>query len=68
LDDTSVDLRRRDLSGAAIVIGNEGNGVSQQLCDAADGRIIIPMQPHCESLNAAVAAAVCMWELRRTQE
>lgn len=64
LDENAEDLRTAQLSDAAIVIGNEGNGVSEAMLAAADGRIIIPMQGHCESLNAAVAAAICMWELR----
>lgn len=65
LDETAVDLRSARLAGGAVVIGNEGNGVSDVMRAASDGRVIIPMQGHCESLNAAVAAAICMWELRR---
>ncbi len=65
LRDDARDLRAFDLSGAAVVIGNEGRGVSEAMLAAADGCAIIPMTAHCESLNAAVAAAVCMWELRR---
>ena len=37
----------------------------QAFLDEADRRVVIPMQPRCESLNAAVAAAIVMWELRR---
>lgn len=65
LTDAAVDIRSAPLTDAAIVIGNEGNGVSRALLDAADVCAIIPMSAHCESLNAAVAAAVCMWEMRR---
>lgn len=65
LDDHAADLRQADLQSAAIVIGNEGNGVSDAMLEAADGCVIIPMQGNCESLNAAIAAAICMWELRR---
>lgn len=59
------DLREAALEKAAVVIGSEGGGVRQALFDAADGKIIIPMSPRCESLNAAVAAAIVMWQMRR---
>ena len=59
------DIRECALSDCAMVIGSEGRGVRQAFLDAADHRVIIPMHPRCESLNAAVAAAIVMWELRR---
>lgn len=46
-----------------IIIGNEGSGVSEQVIAACDGEVYIPMQGAAESLNAAAAAALCMWEL-----
>lgn len=46
-----------------IVIGNEGNGVSQPVIDCCDSRVYIPMSGNAESLNAAVAASLCIWEL-----
>lgn len=49
-----------------IVIGNEGHGVSPEVCAASDALIRIPMEEGCESLNAAGAAAVLMWEYYRT--
>ncbi len=66
-DDTACDLRAARLADGAVVIGNEGGGVSETMRRAADQRILIPMQETCESLNAAVAAAVCMWEIRRAR-
>jgi TrmH family RNA methyltransferase len=48
----------------AVVIGSEGQGVRQEILDAADEELIIPMNPHCESLNAAVAATVVMWQMQ----
>ena len=65
LTDTAQDLRRVPLSPAAVAIGSEGRGLSAQLLAQCDGQIIIPMQPGAESLNAAVAAAVVMWEIAR---
>ena len=49
-------------SGAALVIGNEGRGVSEELASLADERITLPMEGSVESLNAAVAAAILMYE------
>lgn len=46
-------------------IGNEGNGLSKGLCDAADYKISIPMMGKVESLNAATAATVLMYEAMR---
>ena len=66
LTDAAQDLRRVPLSPAAVAIGSEGRGLSAQLLAQCDGQIIIPMQPGAESLNAAVAAAVVMWEIART--
>ena len=52
-------------SGAAIVIGNEANGISEEVFAALTGRIRIPMEGQLESLNAAVSAAVVMYEAAR---
>jgi RNA methyltransferase, TrmH family len=57
----AADLRRR----AAVVVGSEGSGVSRALLDAVDQRITIPMAPGSESLNAAAAAAVVLFEAVR---
>lgn len=48
-----------------FVIGNEGHGLSDELIDACGGTVIIPMAPGCESLNAAMAAGIIAWEMRR---
>ena len=49
------------------MIGSEGQGICETLLRASQKQIIIPMQPGAESLNAAVAAAVVMWEIARTE-
>jgi TrmH family RNA methyltransferase len=55
-----------DLAGPlAIVIGGEGQGLVASLVDAADERVTIPMQAPVESLNAAVTAALLLYESRR---
>ena len=63
LTDGAKDLRSFDLRRAAVVIGSEGQGVSRELLEASDGQIIIPMTPRCESLNAAVASAIVLWQM-----
>lgn len=49
--------------GAAFLIGNEGNGLKEETAALADEYIRIPMQGKLESLNAAVAAALLMYEV-----
>lgn len=51
--------------GTAFLIGNESNGLSQELSDFADAYIRIPMEGQLESLNAAVSAAILMYEAYR---
>ena len=48
---------------AAAMIGNEGNGLTNQAIDCADCKIIIPMKNNCDSLNAAVSGGILMWEI-----
>lgn len=65
LDDSisydSVDYRKP----SAFLIGNEGNGLTAEATRAASGKIHIPMLGRVESLNAAVAASVLMFEAAR---
>ena len=49
----------------AVVIGSEGQGVRPEILEAADAELIIPMDPRCESLNAAIAAAIVMWQMKQ---
>lgn len=65
LSDNAEDLRSLDMSGLAVAVGSEGRGLTDKLLDICEGQLIIPMQPDCESLNAAVAAAIIMWEMHR---
>lgn len=51
----------------ALMIGNEGAGLSAQALSLADGRVGIPMQCGVESLNAAVAASVLMYAMKETE-
>ncbi len=55
-----------DMAGPiAILVGNEGAGLSQELIAAATHRVTIPMPGNVESLNAAAAGAVCLFEMVR---
>lgn len=48
---------------AAVVIGNEGNGVRREISAICDASVIIPMRGGAESLNASVAAAIFMYKM-----
>ena len=63
LSDRAKDLRQASLKDMAVVIGSEGQGVRQEILSNADAELIIPMNPRCESLNAAVAATIVMWQM-----
>lgn len=63
LETGSMDVGEVSLRPAAVVVGNEGHGVSRQVLDACQGTLIIPMRQRCESLNAAAAATVILWEM-----
>ncbi len=64
LNDTAKNLREAALSTMAVVIGSEGQGVRKEILQSADCSLIIPMNPNCESLNAAIAAAIVCWQMK----
>ena len=59
------ELRQFDLTRAAVAIGSEGRGLGAEVLALCGRTIRIPMSARCESLNAAVAAAVVLWEMYR---
>ena len=65
LRDDTADARTVDYSRAAVAIGSEGHGLSEDLLALCDKTIRLPMSERCESLNAAVAASVLLWEMYR---
>ena len=66
LDDKAARLGELSLQRSdCAIIGNEGHGLSERVIAACDRTLYIPMTERAESLNAAVAAAVLMWELCR---
>ena len=50
---------------SAFVIGNEGNGLRPETIAACDEKMIIPMEGNLESLNAAMAAGILLYEAHR---
>lgn len=68
LREDTEDIRSVFLDRAAVIIGSEGRGVSQQALELCEKTIRIPMRARCESLNAAVAASVVLWEMARSDE
>ncbi len=63
LSENTVLLQELDFSQkCVIVIGNEGNGVSEKILSLADQSVLIPMVGKNESLNAAAATAVVLWQ------
>ena len=59
------DVRRVDLRRACVAVGSEGQGLSRELLGRCQGQVILPMEPGSESMNAAVAAALLMWQMCR---
>lgn len=56
-------LREKDRKKYALVMGNEGNGVSEEVLDMCDEYIYISMNPDVESLNVGVATSIILYEL-----
>ena len=62
-------MYRQDMTGAfALVIGNEGEGLSRLVKERCDYLVSIPMQGHVDSLNAGVAAGILLFEKRRQEQ
>ena len=59
------DIRTLELKRAVVAIGSEGRGLSRRLLSLCDGELIIPMAAGSESLNAALAGAIVLWEMTR---
>ncbi len=54
----SCNLNKKDV----FIVGNEGHGISESVISLSDETMFIPMKENTESLNAAIAAAILMWE------
>lgn len=60
-----VDIKDIKYKKIAIVIGNEGNGVSKEIASKCDNKVYIKMNNNCESLNAGVCASILMYEVSK---
>ena len=65
LSERAQDLRQAELKQMAVVIGSEGQGVRREILESAQAELIIPMNERCESLNAAIASAIVMWQMKQ---
>ena len=63
LGENTQDIRTLPLGRAAVVIGSEGRGVSPAVLAASEKTLQIPMTERCESLNAAAAGTVVLWQM-----
>ena len=64
----SSDITKLNIADAVIVLGNEGQGISEDLSTLCEEMVKIPLSPDSESLNVSVAASIIMWELGRGKE
>ena len=65
-DISATDIKSTNVSNSMILLGNEGQGISEELLALCDETVRIPLSPDCESLNVAIAASVIMWEAIRS--
>lgn len=66
IDTDAEDVTRCSFSGRqAVFIGNEGNGLPHEISMRCSRRVTIPMNGRINSLNAAMAAGILMWELKK---
>ena len=65
LSNDAKSITELPIDDAAVVIGNEAHGVSEEMQNISAGLIKIPMNGKAESLNAAVSAAIIMWEMTK---
>ncbi len=64
VDSSAEKINKADLSGGVfLIIGNEGNGIQKTTAERSDLRVTIPMKGRAESLNAAMASCIAMWEV-----
>lgn len=64
VDESADKINEADFSGGVfLIIGNEGNGITEETALNSDMRVTIPMLGRAESLNASMAACIAMWEV-----
>lgn len=66
--DGGTEIRQYDFSkGCAVVIGNEGRGLTHDHAEMCSNKVTIAMHGHIDSLNAATAATIFLWEMTRAE-
>ncbi len=60
------DVRDIKVSKYALIMGNEGHGVREEIKEMCDKNLYIPMNKTCESLNVAVATSILLYEINRS--
>lgn len=60
-----IDIKDIDVDKYAFIIGNEGNGISEDILNICDKYVYIPMNNKCESLNASIASSIIMYEINK---
>lgn len=66
VDSDALDINSVNFcDGSVVIIGNEANGISDETKKASDEKITIKMSGKAESLNAAIAASIAMWEMMK---
>ncbi len=66
IDKDAEDIKSADFSGgAAVLIGNEGSGLPDDITGSCMGKVTIKMHGNIDSLNAAMATGIIMWELKK---
>lgn len=66
IDNDAVSVTDCDFSnGSVVVIGNEGNGLPNEISNKCDKKLTIKMQGNIDSLNAAMATGIIIWEMRK---
>ena len=65
LREDTESLREVSFARCAVAIGSEGKGLSEEMLALCEKTLKIPMNERCESLNAAAAACVVLWEMYR---
>lgn len=66
VDKTAESIKEQSFeNGSVVMIGNEANGLTESARQSADVLVTIPMTGRAESLNAAAAAAIAMWEMMK---
>jgi len=61
----SIDIGNASLTNSVVVLGSEGQGISDYLLEICDELIRIPISPNAESLNVSTAASIIMWEANK---